>query len=166
MLQRLVDPAYGTMGNRMAMILQLAEALPKHRPFDSVARRAFHVAAEGNLARILEIERFTRTQARELALTTEERRVLRDLRQRLHSRHAELYAAIADLVEDGAAREGALGGYMPAQDPHIVMCAWCSCVRHEDGRWIPVGGFLPESRKVPLTHGICPACRADLAQVG
>ncbi|MDJ0974302.1 MAG: hypothetical protein QNJ98_07580 [Planctomycetota bacterium] len=40
----------------------------------------------------------------------------------------------------------------------VTICAWCESVRPEDGRWLPVGHFVPREGSVAVTHAMCPAC--------
>ena len=40
-------------------------------------------------------------------------------------------------------------------------CAWCRKL-HLDNEWVPVEEFLQRKFDSRTSHGICPACKADL----
>jgi hypothetical protein len=50
---------------------------------------------------------------------------------------------------------------------HLLMCSWCKDV-HLEKTWLdleaaaPLLGLLDHCRLPPITHGICPDCRATL----
>ena len=40
----------------------------------------------------------------------------------------------------------------------IAVCAWCESVRPSEGRWLPIGHFVPREGQLQVTHSICPTC--------
>ena len=42
----------------------------------------------------------------------------------------------------------------------LPICAWCRDILHANGTWTPLYEYV--SNAVPLTHGICPECSAEL----
>ena len=43
----------------------------------------------------------------------------------------------------------------------LSLCAWCRKL-HLDNEWVPVEEFLQRKFDSRTSHGICPACRAEL----
>lgn len=42
----------------------------------------------------------------------------------------------------------------------LPICAWCRSIAHTDGTWVPLYEYVAHT--VPLSHGICPPCAAEL----
>lgn len=68
--------------------------------------------------------------------------------------HAELRHT-ADLLAEALESERKLQQLLP-------ICAWCKCVRKDDGYWQQVEKYLTETVGVRPSHGICPDCAEKL----
>lgn len=68
--------------------------------------------------------------------------------------HAELRHT-ADLLAKALEQEKQLQQLLP-------ICAWCKCVRNDDGYWLQVERYLSDTVGVRPSHGICPDCADKL----
>ncbi len=59
----------------------------------------------------------------------------------------ELHAALADVK--------ALSGLLP-------ICSSCKRIREDDGYWTQIEAYVREHSEAEFTHGLCPACAAEL----
>lgn len=58
--------------------------------------------------------------------------------------------------------ERALARAAEKDEQLLRMCAWCHAISDADDEWQAITQFLSEVLQRPLTHGICPACVAEL----
>lgn len=123
-----------------------------HDPASSV--QAFSLAASTALRRIAEVHRSTRDFPELSAATPDDWEVLGAYRKRLMGQHEALSRAIRTQLEAGHPSLDLL----ESTDGRVRACAWCSRISAADGRWLPVGQFLPLEVDFEVTHGICPDC--------
>jgi len=139
---------------RAQRLVDVAEALRARGGFDDLAKRAYDLAAASILARMAELDRFAREEQPQLEITREERLELGRIREALLERHEEVRHAVIRHVH-------AMPDDWFTEDGLFALCAWCGCVRHRDGTWIPLGALLPEDPRLRVTHGMCPDCGCD-----
>ncbi len=125
------------------------------------ARRAFDLAAGWALRRVVEIERTMASVPELEGIQASDLRTLTDYRNRFIAEHAEILDRLAS-VYGGEEPPGSLlvpdpGG---AEESFFRACAWCRRVRSVEGRWLPVGEFVPDDRHLRVSHGICRDCHA------
>ncbi len=46
----------------------------------------------------------------------------------------------------------------------IPLCAWCRKIRDDEGYWTSLEQYLAKHTDASVTHGICGACAARLAE--
>lgn len=78
-----------------------------------------------------------------------------------------LFARVRDHLRErmAVARvEGRLPAWATAAAGNMTaVCAWCRSVRTAQGRWLPLGHFVPSTGPhLTVTHGICEDCRPRL----
>jgi DNA-binding response OmpR family regulator len=69
------------------------------------------------------------------------------LQERLTERVAELQTALSNVKQ--------LRGLLP-------MCSYCKRIRGDDQYWQQVEGYIAEHSDAQFSHGICPACYAEV----
>lgn len=156
----LVAPAVAT-GPRIRYADEAGRMLADRCASPADARRAFDLAAGWALRRIVEVGR-SMARIPELAgIVPEDLRALTDYRNRYVKERAGILDRLAALYGGEAPPEGLLTPDPAGEEEGFFRaCAWCRRVRTADGRWLPVGEFLPDDRKLRISHGICPGCRA------
>jgi len=82
----------------------------------------------------------------------------KELRLKDLMREREIKALLEEL-RSARADVAALEGLVP-------ICAWCRQVRKDDGYWQQVDSFIQDRGLARFTHGICPACEAQLTAEG
>ncbi len=128
-----------------------------------LAASAYDLVAAAVLIRLRQVDACTR-ELPELGLDdAESSAVLGRFRhqfvreqQVLLRRVAAVYEARGDEFIQSLIGRGAAEGF-------VSICAWCESVRPEDGRWLPLGHFIPRDGTFDVTHAICPPC-ADAMQ--
>lgn len=138
-------------GQRIAREVERLEA------WDLVQRLEAGVAA-AVLVRLREVDRCMRDLP-ELGLdNAQSSAVLAGYRRQFLQEQKALLARVAALLsahEGGAVRT--LLAHPLAPD-HVAVCAWCESVCPGEGRWLPIGHFIPREGSLRVTHGICPTC--------
>jgi len=129
------------------------------------ARRAFALAADGALRRVVEVERSMAALPELEGIQTADLRVLTDFRNRFVAEHGEILDHLASAYGGEAPPPSLL---LPESDgsgeTFFRACAWCRRVRSADGRWLPVGEFVPDDRHLRISHGICRDCHSRWAE--
>ena len=139
---------------------QLGRTFSEHLASAEDSQRAFAVAANAALRRILEMTQAARVLPELLEATRDDLEVLASYRARLLEHHASLSSAIADLW-----RAGHPAVQLVLDDSETVTaCAWCRRIQCRDALWLPLAQFLPDSESLPVNHGICPACMEQVMQ--
>ena len=154
------EDALGT-GQRIRYADRAGRLLQEECASPPDARRAFDLAAGWALRRVVEIER-TMAAIPELdGIESSDLRTLTDYRNRFIREHGEILDRLASLYGGDSPPESLLvadpGG---APETFFRSCAWCRRVRSVDGRWLPVGEFVPDDRHLRVSHGICPTCHS------
>lgn len=139
---------------RFAELGKLLEEV--ERPVES--QRAYGLAAEASLRRILELDHRA-LEATELSeLRPEELRVLVEARARRLEEHKALFEAIA-----GQWRAGHPAARLVLDDGDTIKaCAWCHLIHTVGDRWVPLAEFLPPESEASVSHGICPRCAGEV----
>lgn len=117
------------------------------------ARRAFDLAATACLRRIVEAHKASHQIPALADATREEWAVLSAYRERLARSQAELLQAVAAVLKPGAPAFDLL-----VESDAIRVCAWCQRVRTTDGEWLPMAHYIPSTRELMVSHGICQDC--------
>lgn len=156
-------PSETSAADRSRLALDLAETLVATR-HEAEARRAYDAAAAASLARLAELDRFTRTFPSLVRLAPDDRAALEAFRVRSADRHRALAAPLARLLEAAVRAGHPVASLLHNEHGLTTVCAWCQRVRLADGRWLTVQQFLPlaPTGDWPLTHGICEECRPAL----
>lgn len=127
-----------------------------------LAAQVYDLVAEAVLIRLRQVDECTR-ELPELGLDDEEsiavlarfrQQFVREQRQLLR-RVAELLASRGDAYVHGLLERSAPDGL-------VAICAWCESVRPSDGRWLPIGHYIPREGSFDVTHAICPTCAARM----
>lgn len=147
------------IGNEVASILEKAGEV-------ELAQRVHDLVAAAVLLRLRQVDECTRALP-ELGLsdpesgeelTTFRRQFLREQKDLL-GRVARLFENRGDAFLRTLVQEQGSEGY-------ITICAWCESVQPLDGRWLPIGHFIPRNARVLVTHGVCPDCaKRTLAEI-
>lgn len=122
------------------------------------ALRAFEIAASAMFARTAEMHASIAEVSELSEAIAEDREMLTRFGRRYLDEHEAMLSTIARLHDAGVVDEPLHLAPLVAADGVIRVCAWCLCVRAEDGTQLPVGHFLPDSTRFSVTHGICPSC--------
>ena len=128
-----------------------------------LAARVYDLVAAAVLIRLRQVDECTR-ELPELGLDDDESAaVLVRFRQAFLGEQRELLRRVAHLLESRGDShvEDLLARSAPAG--MVAICAWCESVRPSDGRWLPLGHYIPREGTFDVTHGICPPC-ADRAK--
>jgi hypothetical protein len=125
-----------------------------------LAERVYELVAAAVMIRLRQVDECTR-ELPELGLDdAESAAVLACFRQQFLREQHELLRRVADLLtaRGDAYVQRLLERSAPAG--MVAICAWCESVRPSDGRWLPLGHFIPREGSLDLTHSICPPCAA------
>ncbi len=147
-------------GRAIQLAISLATCV-RDRGHEALARAAFDRAAVSTVARIREIDRVVREIPELSFVTPADRTLLSRVRRRFDWQHRELLASLVTLFERAeAAGEPWLEGLRSGGQ--AVICAWCARLRNSEGNWVPIGHFVPDEGPLPLSHGACEECFAEL----
>jgi tetratricopeptide (TPR) repeat protein len=122
------------------------------------ARRAFDMAAGWVVRRIVEIDRAIAEMPELSDMATEDLRALTDHRNRFVREQAEILDRVAGLFSGETPPPGLVHGG-GGEEGYFHACAWCRRVKTADDRWLPIGEFLPDDKRLRISHGICQDCR-------
>lgn len=139
----------------------LATELERLGEFD-LAAHVHDLVAAAVLIRLRQVDECTR-ELPELGLDDDDSTaVLARFRQQFVREQRELLRRVAALL---ASRGDAYVQSLlerSAPDGLVAICAWCESVRPSDGRWLPIGHFIPREGSFDVTHAICPGCAARM----
>ena len=142
----------------------LADTLEAMGEYD-LAARVHDLVAAAVLLRLQQVDQCTR-ELPELGLDDEETTaVLTRFRQQFVRGQRELLRRVAALFDSrgDAFVQSLIEDAAP--DGLVAICAWCESVRPADGRWLPIGHFIPREASFQVTHAICPGCAARMEVV-
>jgi len=125
-----------------------------------LATRVYDLVAEAVLIRLRQVDECTRALP-ELGLDDDESAaVLAHFRQRFLVEQRQLLRRVANLLTSRGDDyvQALLARSAPAG--MVAICAWCESVRPSDGRWLPIGHYIPREGSLDLTHTACPRCAA------
>jgi hypothetical protein len=166
LLAHLADPeprrALGA-GRRVDTAQRLAELIDRLPEGHAVAALAWREAADAAYDRLGELARAQRELPELASLTSEDHETLARYRSRFLARHRLLIDHLRDRLM-GAREQSDLPSWATAAPGGFAaVCAWCRCVRDQDGTWLPLGHFLSTSGPhLTVTHGICDRCRTGV----
>jgi tetratricopeptide (TPR) repeat protein len=120
--------------------------------------RAHDLAAGWVIRRIVEIDRTIEALPELDGVAPEDLQTLTAHRHRFLRAQGDILGRVADLYGDSPP-PGLAHGRTGDEEGYFHACAWCRRVRTSDGRWLPIGEFLPDDRRLRISHGICDACR-------
>jgi tetratricopeptide (TPR) repeat protein len=148
-------------GQRIRYAVRAGRLLEKECASPTDARRAFDIAANWALRRVVEIERAMAAVPELEGIQTADLKTLTEFRSRFMAEHGEILDRLASVYGGDTPPESLLvpdpGG---SEETFFRACAWCRRVRSVDGRWLPVGEFVPDDRQLRISHGICKDCHA------
>jgi hypothetical protein len=151
------DP-FGT-GQRIRWATEAGRLLQERVADPGEARRAFDLAAGWVIRRIVEIDRAIAEMPELSGIATEDLRALTDHRNRFVREQEEILTRVADLFAGESPPAGLVHGTSMEEEGYFHACAWCRRVKTAGDRWLPVGEFLPDDRRLRISHGICEDCR-------
>jgi hypothetical protein len=150
------DP-FGT-GQRIRWATEAGRLLQERLADPAGAQRAFDLAAGWVVRRIVEIDRAIADMPELAGVAAEDLRALTDHRNRFVREQAEILDRVAGLFSGDAPPPGLVHGGV-GEDSYFHACAWCRRVKTAGDRWLPIGEFLPDDRRLRISHGICGDCR-------
>lgn len=121
------------------------------------ARRAFDLAASACLRRIVEAHKASHDIPELADATREDWDALATYRERLALSQKDLLQSVASVLKPGAPAFELL-----MESEAIRVCAWCQRVRTTDGEWLPIAHYIPSTRELMVSHGICESCLANV----
>ena len=135
---------------------EIAATLERLGELDLV-QRVYDLVAAAVMIRLRQVDDCMRTLP-ELGLADPESTlVLTGFRKQFLSQQHALLQRVAKVFESrGDAYVRSL--LATSHESLIAVCAWCECVRPSEGRWLPIGHFIPREADLKVTHGICPTC--------
>jgi hypothetical protein len=149
---------YGT-GQRIRWATEAGRLLQDRLGDRPGACRAFDLAAGWVVRRIVEIDRAIGELPELSGMATEDLRALTDHRNRFVREQSEILDRVAALFSGETPPPGLIHGAERGEEGYFHACAWCRRVKTADDRWLPVGEFLPDDRRLRISHGICEDCR-------
>ena len=144
-------------GLRARHALELAETLVAELGDGEESQRAAAVAAREAARRIVELDACVR-EVREIAeADPKDLDRLAVHRERYATRLGVLGTALARAVVSGPERSEEIAALFP-EGAWISLCSGCASAKTAEGRWIPVGHWIPRKQNLHVTHGICDRC--------
>ncbi len=158
------DPDPLGAGRRIRWSLEAGRILQDRCADPELARRAFDIAAGRVLRRISEVDRSVARLPELAGVASEDLQALSAHRDRFVRDQGEILDRVAALFGEEAPPPGLVHGEEGGEEGYFRACAWCRRVRNGAGRWLPVGEFLPEGRRLRISHGICTDCHRRMAE--
>lgn len=115
------------------------------------------------LARIRDVEAETGRAPELDHLHADDVAALLDARSRLDAQHARWLDAVRSTVLRAVAAGEAMPRSLQRSDRRVLLCAWCGRVADDEGRWVPVGYYVPRlplDAPIVANHGMCETCYA------
>lgn len=150
-------------GQRIRWSMEAGRILQDRCGDVAAARRAFDLAAGQVAGRIAEIDRGMAEMPELSGMSEEDLAALTAHRDRFARQQVEILDRVAALFRGEAPPAGLIHGEEPGEEGFFRACAWCRRVRGGSGRWLPIGEFLPEGRRLRISHGICGDCHRRIS---
>lgn len=149
--------------NQLRNAARLAEWCRDRDGLDDVIRGAYQIAGAAIVARIPQLDAAVQELAGYGVAENGAADDLALLRKHFVADQSHLLAQVAsylaqdpDLLRSLRVRDDA-GGEL------VHLCAWCERVMTADGRWIPVGHFIPRDGPALISHAICEPCLEEMS---
>lgn len=150
-------------GRRLRSAEHLAQLMEGPGGDGDVSLLAYREAADAAFDRLYELESCLADLPALVEPEPEDREALTSYRVRFVRRHRVVLDHLRERM--AVARvEGRLPAWATAAAGNMTaVCAWCRSVRTAEGRWLPLGHFVPSTGPhLTVTHGICEDCRPRL----
>ncbi|MHC4923423.1 MAG: tetratricopeptide repeat protein [Planctomycetota bacterium] len=126
---------------------------------EEAANRAFDLAADVVIERILEVDRTLDELPGLRSVASDDLRALGDYRNRYVEEQPEILDRLAAFFLESTPRNLVRPSANEEDETFFNACAWCRRIRNTRGVWLPIGQFVPDNRGMRVSHGICPGCQ-------